>query len=274
MSRRVPISSRNRLLYGLSVTIRRIQRKVQLSLQRRNWADERLGRTLPVTVAAHESLLLRKLKGTDPVLQRNKVASLELASEAISGVVVKPGETFSFWRLVGKPSRRRGFPPGLQLSFGRMVSMEGGGLCQMTNMLHWLALHTPLKVIERHRHDSDPFPDYRRTVPFGTGATVFYNYLDLMLENPEDQPFQIIVRVGEEYLHGEIRSSRSLSLDYSVEETDHRYVRRGDIVFRENRLWQLLKDAENGKVISRNIIMDNCARVCYDTSNLEVEEEG
>jgi len=274
MSPRVPFSSRSRLLYGMSVTLRRLRRSLQLSFRGDNWVRQLHPDPLPVPVFTHRSLLIRKLEGTDPVLQRNKVASLQRAAKAISGAVIMPGETFSFWRLVGKPCARRGFPPGLQLSFGRTVAMEGGGLCQMTNMLHWLVLHTPLKVTERHRHDFDPFPDYRRTVPFGTGATVFYNYLDFMFRNCLEQPFQILVRVGERHLHGEVRCLNPLSAEYSIEETDHRFVRREGAVYRENRLWRVQKDPETGKPLLRELLMENCARVRYDTSKLKVEEGG
>lgn len=44
-----------------------------------------------------------------------------------------------------------------------------------------MALHTPLTVTERHRHGYDVFPDAERTIPFGSGATCFYNYGDLMI---------------------------------------------------------------------------------------------
>ena len=50
---------------------------------------------------------------------------------------------------------------------GEVKTSIGGGICQLANLLYWMALHTPLEVIERHHHSFDPFPDSGRTLPFG-----------------------------------------------------------------------------------------------------------
>jgi vancomycin resistance protein VanW len=182
---------------------------------------------------------------------------------------------FSFWRLVGRPTPGRGFLPGLQISFGEMVAMTGGGLCQFSNLLHWMVLHTPMEVTERHRHSYDPFPDYRRTVPFGTGATVFYNYLDLMFRNGTQRTFQVRSWLDEEYLHGEIRSDAPLKGEYSIEERGHRFVREGGTIYRENQLWRILTDPVTSEVMCEELLMRNHAEVRYDVSGIpgiEVEE--
>ena len=56
--------------------------------------------------------------------------------------MLKPGETFSFWRLVGKPKASRGFKIGMVLRNGHVAQGMGGGLCQMTNPIYWMAIHT------------------------------------------------------------------------------------------------------------------------------------
>ena len=76
-------------------------------------------------------------------LQRSKVTNLRLAAARLDGLTLKPGETLSFWRAVGKPTRRRGYVEGMILRNGRVASGVGGGLCQMTNLLYWMTLHTP-----------------------------------------------------------------------------------------------------------------------------------
>ena len=65
---------------------------------------------------------------------------------------------------------------------------RGGRPVQMTNLLYWMTLHTPLTVTERWRHGYDVFPDSNRTQPFGSGATCFYNYMDLMVRNAPPTP--------------------------------------------------------------------------------------
>lgn len=224
--------------------------------------------TLPVTVMSHKSILLRKLEGTDQTLQQNKIVSLGEACSTIDGVLVHPGETFSFWRLVGMPTEARGFLPGLQLSFGELVSMTGGGLCQMSNLLHWMILHTPMTVIERHRHSFDPFPDYRRTVPFGSGATVFYNYLDFMFRNDSEYLFQVKTWIGETDLHGGIRTQKRLPFSWRIEERNHRFVRSGGVVYRENELWRIVTDTATSEKVSEELLFTNHAEVRYDISEI------
>lgn len=172
-------------------------------------------------VFQHDSLLLRPLKGVDMYLQYNKVTNLRLAAERLNNLVVQPGETFSFWRLVGKPTARRGFLEGLVLENGRVAKGIGGGLCQMGNLIYWMALHSPLTVTERWRHSYDVFPDVGRTAPFGSGATLAWNYIDLQLKNNTDEPFQLCIWLTETHLHGAIRSARAPEFHYEIEERNH-----------------------------------------------------
>ena len=146
---------------------------------------------------AHATPLYRHLRGEDQELQENKVVNLRLAAARLDGLVLYPGETFSYWRLIGKPTRRKGYRDGMVLFLGRIGSDVGGGLCQLSNLIFWMTLHTPLTVVERYRHSHDVFPDANRTQPFGSGATCAYPHRDLMIRNDTEQPFQLCVRVGE-----------------------------------------------------------------------------
>lgn len=267
MSRK-PLSSVSPVIYRTSVFLRRLHRRLRWYLGRDKYALIRSENTLPETVVAHKSILMRKLEGTDQALQMNKISSLKTAASLINNVVIDPGEVFSFWRLVGRPTEKRGFLSGLQLSFGDLVSMAGGGLCQFSNLLHWMVLHTPMEVTERHRHDFDPFPDYRRTVPFGTGATIFYNYMDLMFKNNTSWKFQLKTWVDECNLQGEIRCEKSLPCIFEVEERKHRFVRKDGMVYRENELWRRETDQITLEILAEELIMKNHAEVRYDVAEM------
>lgn len=271
------LSSRSRLLYCASVSLHRAIRAVRNLVRQDRISRTRSDGSLPFPVMEHRSLLVRRLSGTDLRLQENKIAGLRIACAAMDGTLIRPGETFSYWSVVGRPGKRRGFLPGLQLEAGETVERVGGGLCQLSNLLHWMVLHTPMEVTERHRHSFDPFPDYRRTVPFGTGATVFWNYLDLAFRNPGPDTFQVRVCVGEEHLRGEIRSDSLQKETLSVEERGHRFVRGpSGVVYRENSLWLIRRDAFTGKLLSEENIMNNCVQVKYDplsVPGLEVEDD-
>ncbi len=270
-----PVSSLHPVLYRTSVYLRRSHRRLKWRFSGIHFAEARSPELLSVAVTSHQSLLRRKLAGTDSNLQNGKVESLKIAVELFNGVLIRPGEQFSFWKLLGNPSHARGFQKGLQLSFGELTSMTGGGLCQLSNLLHWMVLHTPLTITERHRHSTDPFPDYRRTVPFGSGATVFYNYLDFSFRNDTSSVFQINLAVEEEYIHGEIRCDKPLPVKYEVIEKNHRFIRKDGVVYRENELWKREIDNSSSIVVSESLLFRNCLRVLYDVlliKDITVEE--
>lgn len=60
---------------------------------------------------------------------------------------------------------------------GKMKADYGGGLCQLSNFIYWMTLHSELTIVERSRHQYDVFPDSNRTIPFGSGATIAYNFV-------------------------------------------------------------------------------------------------
>ncbi|MCK5841933.1 MAG: VanW family protein [Candidatus Sabulitectum sp.] len=268
MSIRKPLSSRNPFFYRISVGLHRLKRRCSWYFSGESYSSNLTDELFPYVVVSHSSLLLRKLAGTDIDLQKNKVQSLRIAVSFIDGLVVAQSEVFSFWKLVGNPVSSRGFPPGLQLSFGKLTSMAGGGLCQLTNLLHWMVLHTSLGVTERHRHSTDPFPDYKRIVPFGTGATVFYNYLDLAFRNNTSSCFQLKIWLDDEYLCGEIRCREALPVAYSIVEKNHRFIRENGIVYRENELWRIETDRESSRILSEKLLFKNHVEVLYDVSSV------
>ncbi|MCZ8518143.1 MULTISPECIES: VanW family protein [Paenibacillus] len=231
------------------------------------FAEEQRSGPLPCLSAKHRSVLRRKLEGTDPALQENKIANLRLCLPLVEGLVLRPGETFSFWNRIGRTTPRRGFRDGLMLSRGEVRSGPGGGLCQLANLLFWMALHTPLTVTERHHHSFDLFPDERRTVPFGSGTSVFYNYLDLRLCNQTDRDYQFKLRLTEEYLTGEVRSSGEESCLYRVEEREHRFFEKEGRRYRTNEIWRLAVDPQEGRVLGEERIMANLAEVRYRASD-------
>lgn len=104
---------------------------------------------------------------------------------------------------------------------GNFYAGIGGGLCQLSNLIYWITLHTPLTVTERHRHSYDVFPDANRTQPFGSGATCVYNYRDLQICNYTNQSYQLCVYLTDEHLVGEWRTELPNSFRYEVYEKNH-----------------------------------------------------
>lgn len=170
---------------------------------------------------SHTTPMLRKLKDVDMYLQYNKITNLRIAAKRLDGITLHPGETFSYWKTIGRPSRQKGYLNGMILKNGGYLPGTGGGLCQMSNLIYWMTIHTPLTVTERHRHGYDVFPDSNRTQPFGSGATCFYNYGDLMIENHTSHTYQLRIGFDGDNLVGEWRVSAAPDSYYQVYEKEH-----------------------------------------------------
>jgi vancomycin resistance protein VanW len=191
---------------------------------------------LDFEIKRHVTPIQRRLQGVPDEFFLGKKPNLALACKALNGLLIWPGETFSFWRLVGPPKESRGFKLGLVISGGRPGQGLGGGLCQVSNGLHWLALHSQLRVIERHRHSFDLFPDDGRQVPFGTGATVVYRFRDLRLFNPGPLIFQIQLSLDVKNLVLRLLTSAKPEALYEVLERDASFERTDQGVVRKNRI--------------------------------------
>lgn len=230
------------------------------------------GTDLPCIVKGHRSLMLRNLHGVDMALQHNKVQNLAIAASRMDGLLIRPGETFSFWRLVGKVSRRQGYLTGMTIVNGRPQSDTGGGLCQLANLVHWLVLNSPLTVTELHHHTDALFPDSGRRVPFGTGTSVFYKNVDYRFRNDTDQTVQLRIWQEEDDLCGELRSERPFPNRYRIEEEGNCFVREGEDFFRISRVYKHTIDRETGQTVSRELILNNHSRVLYDHSLIPPEQ--
>jgi vancomycin resistance protein VanW len=220
------------------------------------------------SLVKHKSFLLRPLKDVEMYLQHNKVTNLKIAISHLDKVVIKPGETFSIWRLVGRPTKSKGYLDGMTLHNGKISKDIGGGLCQLGNLLYWMALHSPLTIKERWRHSYDVFPDINRSIPFACGATLAYNYIDLQLENNTNKIFQINLWLDNKYLYGEITCNADLKTKYDIYETDHTFKQQlwGGYT-RHNRIWRKITTlidnttteelvAENNAIMMYNPLLD------------------
>lgn len=219
---------------------------------------------LPFRIFAHHTPLLRQLRNVEMQLQYNKITNLKLAGACINGLILRPGETFSFWRLVGNTTKRKGYLKGMVLNNGGFCAGTGGGLCQMSNLIYWITLHTPMTVMERWRHNYDVFPDSNRTQPFGSGATVAYNYIDLQIKNETDRSYQLLIWLDGEYLYGEWRSTKPTEFRYEVYEADHIIISEwwGGYT-RNNVLCRRVYDKKN-ELIGDEFVCSNQAIMMYE----------
>jgi vancomycin resistance protein VanW len=267
------LSQRHPIFYFLSVWEKRIRRRLTWFFDGKKYASTKTSDKLGFRVKKHQSKLLKKLGESDMILQYNKIDNLKIVVEKINGTIIKPGETFSFCKTVGLPTKRKGYKLGMELSFGEARAGIGGGICQSSNLMHWLALHTPLTINERHHHSFDPFPDDGRVLPFASGATVFYNYLDFQLTNNTDLTFQINLWLTDKLLEGEIRVNEELDFNYHVIERNHKFLKNGSEFFRTNEIWRT-KNAKfkSGALIEEEMMFRNYGKVKYEPKEYEIEK--
>ncbi|PEX81467.1 VanW family protein [Bacillus cereus] len=259
------------ILIPLRIRQRRVFKKISDSIKGYRFSKTFEKNLLPYRIYKHKSLLIRKLGDTDIQLQYNKINNLKLAISKINRVAIKPGETFSFWNLVGDSSEKAGYKEGIILMNGEARRGIGGGLCQLGNLLYWMFLHSELETIERYRHSFDPFPDYGRVIPFGTGATLMNGIIDLKLRNNTNITYQVNLYLDEEYIYGEIRASEYPPYTYSIVEEDHRFAKKvNGKVYRQNKVYKKIVNRATGNLVAKELIIENDCLVKYEVDDEKI----
>ena len=86
------------LTYAIALRKEIVKRHFKNMLSRVRYASHRQDALLPVEVSRHSCHLIKTGPGIDPQLQRNKAHNIALACSKINGLVINPGEAFSFWK--------------------------------------------------------------------------------------------------------------------------------------------------------------------------------
>ena len=168
----------------------------------RDWWHGRLGRWATLGPGADPGL--KRIAGytcpiLNPAFQRhvydNKMHNLALVQSRLDGLTLRPGELFSFWRLVGQPDEAHGFKVASTFIGGKLGFAEGGGICQLTSALYNAALLAGLDILERHAHSIDAYGP-NRYVGLGRDATVVYGYKDLQFRNATAVPMTLRIRLS------------------------------------------------------------------------------
>lgn len=116
-----------------------------------------------------------------------RASNICLATDAISGTVLMPGDSFSFNAVVGERTEKRGYKIAKVIQGGNFVDGIGGGVCQVSTTLFNAVLLSGLKVTEVHRHTLSV--DY---VKKSFDAMVSFNFADLRFVNTTSAPVLIV----------------------------------------------------------------------------------
>lgn len=117
---------------------------------------------------------------------KNRSTNLELATNKINGVVLMPGEEFSYNKIVGERTIEAGYKEAKIYSNGKVIDGLGGGICQVSSTLYNSVLESNLEITERHNHQF-----VTSYVAAGRDATVVWGVKDFKFKNNRTYPIKI-----------------------------------------------------------------------------------
>lgn len=135
--------------------------------------------------------LLATYSTTFSTKNTNRSTNIRLATQKINGVVLMPGETFSYNQVVGKRTTANGFKVAAVYSNGEVSEGVGGGICQVSSTLYNAVLFSNLEVTERRNHTF-----HTGYVPAGQDATVSWGAPDFKFKNNRNYPIRIVATVS------------------------------------------------------------------------------
>ena len=125
----------------------------------------------------------------------NRKQNVKLSAAACDGVILLPGEEFSYNESVGERTTERGFKPAPAYSGTKLVDSVGGGVCQGSSTLYYAALLADMEIIFRINHG---FPvNY---LPWGLDATVSWGGPDLQFRNSSNYPVMLKAEVSDGHM--------------------------------------------------------------------------
>ncbi|MGB9911649.1 MAG: VanW family protein [Microgenomates group bacterium] len=122
----------------------------------------------------------------------SRIHNIALASSYLHGVVIPPGEIFSFAKQVGEITSAKGYQPAYVIKNKETVLEDGGGVCQVSTTLFRAALNAGLPIVERKAHYYRVGYYEQGGYPPGLDATVYPPSPDFKFKN--DTPAYILIQ--------------------------------------------------------------------------------
>ena len=260
--------------YAIALQKQIITRHIKNWMGKEKFATHQQQDMLPVVIYSNSNNMIKRGPGIDPQLQLNKADNIRLACSRMNGVIVNPGETFSFWKLVGKTSKRNGFAEGRVIVNGKLVAGVGGGLCNLANTINLLVMHSPMTITELHHHSDALAPDPGGVrVPYSAGTSVNYNFVDYRFRNDTEQPVQLCAWCDGDDLCTELRTTMEFPTTYRLVEEDHHFHQEASgNYYRISKIYLETMDRTTGKVLERRLQWDNRSRVMFDPALIPPEQ--
>lgn len=228
---------------------------------------------LPYLVASSKTNMINQKSGYDIIYQKNKVVNLQIASQDMNKIVLNPKETFSFYKLLKKNNHKKKYKEGLVLINGKIVAQKGGGICQLSNLIYYVALMTPLTIIERHGHKVKSLPNPDPDSLEGVDATISSGWLDLKILNDTKDKYQIIIDFQDEYMTVSIYSDKKPEIYYEIINENFTYFRKNNKIYESVDVIKVSHDIETKKVLKSQKLYQEVVEITYPLeNNIKLEE--
>lgn len=141
----------------------------------------------------------------------NRNSNLKKACEMLNGLVLQPGQEFSYNETLGERTKDKGWLPAPAYSGTTLVDSPGGGICQVSSTLYLASVYAELTVLERVNHG---FPvSY---IPLGMDATVNWGFTDLKLRNDSPMPVKILAEETDDLVKVSILGTETRNYDIKM----------------------------------------------------------
>lgn len=241
-----------------------LRRHLQNIKAGKRFAKQKQDHLLPNVVYQQASDLIKRGPGIDINLQKGKAVNIDIAAKTMDTVIIEPGQEFSFWSLVGKITKKKGYLDGRVIVGDSVEPGRGGGLCNLANTLHLLIVHSPMDITELHTHSDALAPDHGERKPFANGTSVVYNNQDYRFKNNTNQLVQLRLWVEDETLYGELRSESEFPNTYRLVEENHHFKQEGEKYFRHSMIYRETMDRQTEEVLEKKLILKNHSEVMFD----------
>jgi vancomycin resistance protein YoaR len=229
--------------------------------------------TKPAVTKAELEKMNQKISGFSTKFtssSANRINNIELATRAINGTTLMPGDTFSFNEIVGQRTRERGYKDAGVIIGDSIQSGLGGGICQVSSTLYNAVLNAGLKFTERRNHTLT-----LTYIPMGLDATIDWGNIDYKFTNTLDYPIYIEGYTKDKTLYFNIYSNDELSKYtyemetevYEVIQPKMKYINSNDLLEGETKVLKwgskgykvkvYRKTYENGKLINTEFISND-----------------
>lgn len=185
---------------GVKFDLEKAEREVNEASTERNSVTIPLVITDPeITTEEFEKALFRDVlseaKTTLNALNIQRTGNVKLSADSINGIILNPGDVFSYNETVGQRTYERGYRDASVYTSDGIEDQLGGGICQTSSTLYMNVIRAGLEIVERQNHAYTVI-----YAPLGEDATVYWGSIDFKFSNNQKFPVKIEAYQEQDYV--------------------------------------------------------------------------